>query len=433
MTRDELSEWTTRAILFAFAALRLIAVWKIQPVSYSDTASYSTLSFLGHAPRLWTAPLLFHYFNSGATPVVVQALIGIACWSTLAVTAATLVEDYRARIGVVFVICAIGTSLAVTNWDATVLSDSITVSLTVLLVAAWLSEVNTPNRTSLILLLVTTVLWTFTRQSNVLVGDLIALVALVSVWWAKDRARRLLLALALVAVSLWGHVALENDHTIATINLHAVLVDRISSVPSYVRWFHDHGLPAVPRKYAAVDPTSPEYDAAYTKWLGEHGESLYLRFLLTHPAYTAGSPWRDVLPLHETQFGGPPPPSMLGMAEVYGRARPVLPAVLEDLLVDSGNGGLLLFLVAGVGVAVAVSWRRDGFDSRWAVPLVILGVDVAQIVVVWHGSPAELGRHSLALSVSARVALWILAFLVVDRSLSPPEAIDAVDADAAVA
>jgi hypothetical protein len=44
---------------------------------------------------------------------------------------------------------------------------------------------------------------------------------------------------------------------------------------------------------------------------------------------------------------------------------------------------------------------------------------------VWHVSDAEIGRHSLALSISTRIALWVLALLLVDRALLTGDAVGA--------
>jgi hypothetical protein len=350
--------------------------------------------------------------------VAAQTMIGIGCWSVLAVFVALEVQDRRLRVGAVALVCAFGLSRSIVNWDATILSDSLTVSLTVLVLAAWLRELRHPSRLSFVLVLLATLLWIFTRHSNVIMGQLTTLVAVGSVLRAVSWRRRVALAVGLMVIAGWAQYAFVQDDRIATINLHAVIIDRMVPNPEYIGWFRDHGLPGPPLTYDAVEPGSEHYSPYYTKWLDVHGRTVYARFLATHPGYTLFTPWRHVLPIENTQFEGPPPASELGLAEHYGRARSVLPQVVELVLVDPGGAGMFLLLLGAVGTGVVIGLRRWGYDSRWTLPLVVLAVNVPHVMVIWHGSPAELGRHSLALSVSTRLALFMLALFLIDRWLA---------------
>jgi hypothetical protein len=404
--------------LALFAALRTLAVFDLKPARFGDSASYFHLSFLGHAPRLWTAPLLFKVFPDDASRVAAQVFIGIACWWYLAATVAAELRDARARIAAYVVVGGFGLTLGVTSWDLTILSDSLSISLTVLLVAVWWRELLHPTRWTAPAVVVVGALWVFTRQSDVVVNHVIVVMAAVSVVWARPRWRRATIALALLTVSLWGQYNLRGDHYVTRVNINAIVIDRIEPVPGYLRWWADHGLPRVPKSYAEVEPTSPQYRPAYVHWLDQHGEGTYGLFLLTHPGYTLVSPWRDLLPVTYGQLENRREPSILGFGEHYGAARAVVPGIVASALVDPGSAGLLLVLAVVAGAGIVVTRRRHGYDRRWTLPLVVLAVNIPHVLIVWHGSTAELGRHSLALSVSTRLALWALVLLVGDRWLT---------------
>ena len=111
----------------------------------------------------------------------------------------------------------------------------------------------------------------------------------------------------------------------------------------------------------------------------------------------------------------------------WARHREVLPRFLQDLLFTPGQSADVIFLgVVAIGLAVVV-WRRKVADRRLLVPTVVLATVLPHIYVVWLGSATELDRHALAIAVSLRIALWLMAayaldaLLVVSRRPHDPE------------
>jgi 4-amino-4-deoxy-L-arabinose transferase-like glycosyltransferase len=109
---------------------------------------------------------------------------------------------------------------------------------------------------------------------------------------------------------------------------------------------------------------------------------------------------------------------VLGLSDHYGHVRTVVPSWVTLLIIDPGSAGLVLCLAGFALAGLVLEWRRRGYDRRWTIPLVVLALNVPHVFLVWHGSNAELGRHSLELAISARLALWALALLLVDRWLA---------------
>src|ERR1700733_10441607 len=50
---------------------------------FPDSHTYLTISFLGHAERLWTIPVAYFAGGTSAGRVVLQTLIGVGCWVAL--------------------------------------------------------------------------------------------------------------------------------------------------------------------------------------------------------------------------------------------------------------------------------------------------------------------------------------------------------------
>jgi hypothetical protein len=425
-----LARWMAPVVV-VFAALRILAVLGLAPGRFGDTSTYQQLSFVGHAERLWTVPLLYHLLRADAARIVAQLAIGIGCWWYAALTFADQLRDARLKVAGLLLVCAIALSIQVTNWDLTILSDSLAISLTVLLLSLWWRELRAPGRWTALALVTVTVLWTFTRESNVVMNDLLAIAAFVSVLWAPRRGRRLGIAVCVLAASLWGHAALRNDHYSTRININAIIIDRIEPVASYRTWWQHHGVPKLPRHYDEVERGSSHYRPHYVEWLDAHGEGTYVHFLLTHPRFTLGKPLPDLLPFSPGDLEAKDQShwSVLGLNDHYGKVRTVLPSWVTLVVIDPGGAGLVLSLTAMAAVGVTLERRRRGYDRRWTVPLLVLALNVPHVLLVWHGSNAELGRHSLEISITTRLALWALTFLLADHWLAERRDTSAVVAD----
>src|SRR5262249_36509461 len=119
----------------AFAFLRLWSIVGRPVIRYPDSASYFYVDFLGHAAggRSPTVPLLYTALWSDRARVAAQVIVGIACWSTLAFAVAkSLRHPYVARAGALLVLL-LGATIQVTEWDQIILSESLSISLTALL------------------------------------------------------------------------------------------------------------------------------------------------------------------------------------------------------------------------------------------------------------------------------------------------------------
>ncbi|HEV3225469.1 MAG TPA: hypothetical protein VGZ52_01495 [Acidimicrobiales bacterium] len=91
--------------------------------------------------------------------------------------------------------------------------------------------------------------------------------------------------------------------------------------------------------------------------------------------------------------------------------------MISLVLVDPGGSGLVISLFVAAAAGIALTWRARGFDRRWIFPAVVMALNIPHAVLLWHGSNAELGRHSLELSVSTRLALWAIVLLLTDEWL----------------
>jgi hypothetical protein len=410
--------------LFALP-LRVLAVIGVRSYRYVDSIDYETLDFTGRARRPWVTPLLYSLTSDDALRIVLQAFIGAAAWGVLAVQVAATMRDQRVGRVAAVAVLAFSLTTSITNWDTTILSESLAISMTALLLAAILHLARTREPMSAAFVVLAAVLWVFTRQNHVVLLGLIVATALTIVvvdrWRSGALDRPLVIASAgLVAVAGLAGLSYSRNTEIVHFNLAMVIGQRVITDTDALNWFLDHDMP-LPDVVTPGAPIFPEpllADDDFADWVADHGDSTYVQYLLTHPWSTLTSPLEDLVS-DRPSYADPPRPdeTMLSTAEAYGSARQVVPEPLEEVLFDpGGTGTLLTALVAAVGLT-GVRWRRRGWDHRWLVPLLAIGLQWPALTIVWHASTAELGRLALISSVALHVGLLVQLALLVDAWL----------------
>ena len=422
-------------LFVAYLLVQALVVAGVTPGEFPDTESYFHLSFIGTASRLPTVPLLYKIFPTDSLRMWAQVLLAAAAWWTLASVASSLVGDRRVKVGLRVVLLLIGLAAPVTNWNSLMLSESVAISLTALLIAAWLNYAKAPTGRSAAIVIVASVAWTFTRQPHVLLMLLISVVVVIATLRRSDR-RPLwgALAVALVVISVVGLFEIHRNQRISRANVGSIIQQRILPNPGWTKWFVAHGMPysASIAAHAHVPFHYEPQDLNYFAWIDEHGTSTYLRFVLEHPKYTFIDPlpyfpgeqesltFRNHSPFAVLEPN--PTPSLLSPVVNYGRHRNVLPSVVDKLLFDQGEIGDLLLLGALAAALTWIAWHRYGPDRRLAVPVVVVLFAIPQGYLVWlAGGEAvgELDRLSMVTAVSVRIGLWIVLALSADRLLAP--------------
>ena len=132
--------------------------------NFPDSHTYLPISFLGHAVRLWTIPVLYFFGGTSGGRVALQIVIGVACWITLAVQVGRVLQVRIVRVVAQAVILLISLCAPVLQWNRIILSESLSISLAVLLLATSLALARRMDIRALSVFLVVAVLWTFTRQ-----------------------------------------------------------------------------------------------------------------------------------------------------------------------------------------------------------------------------------------------------------------------------
>ena len=391
----------------AVAAAALIAavpaILTIPRLNYDSGSYLAPLSL--SAERLPLVPAVFAVLGHNLRAiVVVQAVFGAACWSILAVEALRVARRpacYLAFIGVLATSC----SDYVTHWYGAILSDSLSLSLTALLLASlasWLA-----GRGSLARMMAVAVLWALTRDTN---GYLLLLFGLGGLAIVGLKARSTAGIIAAGAAILGGAaVIVSTDLGMLWVQpfLH-VTTERVLVSAPRTAWFAAHGMPVTPTLLHQAGSYTPAADnslrhspalAPFRIWMHRAGERTYLEYALLHPWWAL-----------KGTFGAHQELARSGLDYYGGTAsRPWLPGFVKGLFLSHRQ--TTLAVGAGVAAALLVVRRRHlagecGHILWWSV-LAVGGL--LNLVIDWVGDSWEVGRHSVGATVELAVCVLFLA------------------------
>ena len=415
------------AVAALYIGLRVVAFVGVTPTRYPDSRSYLDVAgeqlhswaFLAGA-RPWTVPLLYKVLpDSDTYRTTGQLVLSVLCWLALAVAAARCVRDERLRIVTFAVVLLFSLSSSITRWDSLLLTESLSVSLTVAVIASWLALVRLPRPDALSIasVLVTTLLWTFARDTNATLVMLAALVVLVWVIRPGPKVGRIVLLTGLVLIAGAGLASTTGaDARLRRIErpmLGAVGV-RVLAEGDMTEYFRDQGMPAPSARVRANTarlkgigdgiPTDPQTEV-FLDWVRAHGRSTLGRYLVTHPGAAALPLFTE--PAIADDSPGYHPPG----------AHPILPPLLRDV-VYPGPGKAALGLAAGVLLAGVAFGRGARVHRAWLVPALAKLMLIPYASVIWHGDAFEVSRHAFLVQMALRLCPLLLAMFVIDAWLS---------------
>jgi hypothetical protein len=334
----------------------------------------------------------------------------------------------------------LGLTTQVVTWDAAILSESLTISLTVLSVAAWLWFVDRPTWISAGLVVVFTGSWVLLRPFQYPVA--LGLAAVCLVWaWRRSARRDLKLAvagcLALVALMSFVISPRINDGyrnrdgygvSYFTEAFGQNFFKRYLADPEAEAWFREQGMPDWQGMSApSRSPGQAVNDYAdwhvffaeirqrpdWQKWLDEDAQSAILRYTLSHPG-TVVDQFVDHVPL---MLRSP-------WTDEYGADIDLLPPPLGWVYFSGSStswwwGDWVAWAIVLSVLAVMVVVRgRHPRAGLLVVGGVIIVLSAGLAFQVWLGSAYEFVRHAVPSTHLLRIGLVILAAVLLDALLA---------------
>lgn len=350
-----------------------------------------------------------------------QISFAMVAWGTLAASVSWAASTGWLRATSLVLVLAFASTLDVAQWDRILLSESISMSLFVLLLAGWIIGIRywgfaqEPPKVIWLVAYVAgmamvTVLFSFSRDTNaflLLAGAILLGATTITrrIW--REPLRWVVLFLSLVMALTY----VVQDRTIVHSKRWVgpflnVFSARILPVDDFVRFFEEHGLPVdtitqemfLGRSVLLSQVNDTQEGRRLKDWIEQEGRSVYLQFLISRPVQTLGKPLlraRSIFNPDSSEYRLPQHPN------------PVWAQVISGVFFPKKVEILFVLAIASV-VALAFARRVQGTEPLLlaAIGLLVLAYPLA--LLVWHGDSIELERHSQLVALQVRIAAWLL-------------------------
>jgi hypothetical protein len=419
----------------AYVGLRLAAFLPASVAEWPDTGTYvHTADQPILSAEFWagwrapTVPFVYKVLpDVSAWRAAGQLVASIACWLALAGVVAWCVRGRGMRLAAFGVVLLFSLSVWLTQWDTVILSESLSVSVTAAVLAAWLAFARAPNAWTVAAVLATTLPWALVRDTNVVILLLALPIVLLWVLLAGRRLQPIVLVVGLAAILGLGLWSSGREYVRTELAMYDVIGVRVLTDPGELDWFRDRGMPVTPLllaqagRYIGADgnpvvKNDPRLEP-FRQWFRHRMRRTLTTYLVAHPGYALEPVVRDPSVLLATE---PSQPMRHGGPLISYRpsgAEPLLPEFVGDVVYPPSVEVLLIWLVVVVAAGGWLVWRGAG-RPVWAVPAVVLLLQVAHAAVVWHGDPADMARHAFLVGLMTRLSLLLLTLFIADALLA---------------
>jgi len=426
--------------LIARIAVLRSSTLKVWPDAFSYAYRDSPLwdrgplvSFTGHAPRLWGVPLLYALFHNDWRRVEAQWAISTVAWALLACALWTCLRGTAAKAVASGAVLSFALLTLVTEWDLTIMSESLSISLGVVVVACFLLWLRTGARIALVALTAAAFYWTFVRAELRLFVVVLGAVLVFLAWRRRDLRRWAVGAAAALAVAVgWCTAIMPNvlgtfsGYTATHLSANSdVLMFRLGNTwginitiygdPRLQHVYEDElGMPKCPAaaEYARTRPkdffglldrfnSCPELHA----WADRNGDAP-VSFALAAPDQAARVVW-NVAP---RAFGG------IDNYGLYGDAKRFFPKRIDRLMFHPSRKGLAA-LFGSLLLALVAAWATGAFRRRRLLTVTAVVLTITALVSEVAGVlylDIEASRYAVQENFAIRIALLMLAVTALD-------------------
>jgi hypothetical protein len=356
-------------------------------------------------------PLFFRALGrDGEVIVVVQAVLGAASWGLLALVLARRYSSPLVGLAAGAAVLIFSLTATVTAWDGLLLSESLSISLLVLLIAASMWAFDQPSLARIAVTVGVGAVWVFARDPNAYMLGVASLTVglLVLVGSLPRPAFMIAVAWAVLAIAA---LAAQSASPRWELALYDILGKRILTDRSATQEFARAGMPVTPAvlamrdRFAAQGFNRPEL-AELRRWTHEHGRQTYLRYLAQHPDNTLLGPFRR----RPCPTRDPTCLPAIGELDFYAARHwpSAFPSSFDAIVGQRFDVKQYLGAVAFcVLTGVLGLWRGRSRDYGWAIYLSLASLAFA--VLAWNASSQEVVRHT--------IDMWIYVTLAVIMSV----------------
>ncbi|MBI4730860.1 MAG: hypothetical protein HY781_01790 [Chloroflexi bacterium] len=438
--------WTFTAI-FLFSLDSKLAVYNLDAARYFNdtpgyvrTGSYSLLDsdfWVGERP--FTIPLFYkavgytlqNFSDQGEMERVgrIQLSISILSWTLFALSVSLLLKKWMLKFLSFAVITMIGASLYITFWDRLMLSDSLSTSLFVLILAFLVfAAILWRKKTALAIwlqfgltfcIIVVATFYSFTRDPNAYfllsLGGLMGLGLL----FRSVRRHRLLAGYMTIMLSFWAvsgiQSAIANNTARYVAPLLNVLVYRFFPDEEKLAYLLENEMPYDQRfsiynqfdlrqmhDHLSLDDPSGQL----TSWITFHGKGTLFAYIVSHPGYAFITPLADLQALTN------------GDVSAYRKIlapTPIRLSLLSDVFYPRFEVMPILFVIL-FGISISLAFRNRSLNLMMIMILILFITSIPFLLLVWHTDWNDIARHSLQAALQLRLASWLCILFLTERA-----------------
>jgi hypothetical protein len=396
------------AIVVAYTFLKFNIFHNTEALMFPDSDDY--LRFPTWRP--FTVPLIYNFFDDVSNIVWFQLIFSVFSWSFLAVALYVSIQPILIRITGVVLTLLFSLTHPVMQWDGAILSESLTFSLFVNVMAMfiliykhyWHNKKIDKTLITLTVAVFLPLLFLFLNTRDANVYFLVLLVPLLWILFLKvNRTKRVVIYLSCITLGIAAMYIFQSSqmdkHMRWKVPLTHVIFERVLMNQQALAYFEKKGMlvndAVLSFKGERTHELTGQTKQQFESWLVQHGKSTYQAYLITHPV----SSIQTAIEQLPKSFNSGVIKRYYGQ-KVTKEFRKGLSKVYFFEMKNPYVWMWTLFLLPVVFFAIT----RRRFPL-YVASLVFFGAFFTMAFVGYHGDAIEIVRHSLMADILFRMTL----------------------------
>ncbi|MBN1454225.1 MAG: hypothetical protein JW963_24620 [Anaerolineales bacterium] len=369
--------------------------------------------------RPWGILLIYKILGNSQTAIeIFQLSLSTLAWLWLSWTFARSLKNQWIKLTGFVVTLGFSLTPTVQLWNHTVLSESLSISLMVLILAVFVQLSQQWKPRYLFWLILFFVLWMSFREANAYIALFVAL-ALLIMGFSRRTFRAYWLLSVFIGLAFLVNYQLSSAYGLPrwALPLAEVITHRILPDQEYLEYFSVNGMPVTPElmAFSGKNANSDNYAIIntnelkkFSRWLFKDARNVYVKFLLTHPIYTITSPLVDIR-------------ALLGYDYLEGfhipNYIPTLPKQVDNLFYPVSWFWPYLWVSLLAAGFILVANLRIQKGVYWII-VVFLLLSLPQLYLIWHGDALDVERHAVVMNIQFHLGLLWLVIFHVDKVIT---------------
>ena len=360
--------------------------------------------------RPWGIALAYKILGRSLTTIdFVQIFVSTFSWLSLAWFFSRSLKESWAKMVSFLVILGFSLSPVVQVWNHSALSESFTISFTILILAFLIAVVQKWQKGEFIALFFLLLFWMSVHEVNLYIGLLVAIAFLVFGAFRKD-SRFLWVFSLFISIVFIVNSQLSAAYALPRwgLPLAEVVTKRILPNEEFLGFFVEEGMPLSPAlmalsgewansgNYAVVN--SPDLKP-FSEWLFADGKNVYAKFLLTHPLYALTAPLKDIKPLLASNF-----------EEMVPKYTPSLPNPINEFFYPVRFFWFYFWASFIIVFFTFVKNYQKKNKVFWVVFIFWL-ISIPYLYLTWHGDAHSVKRHIVIANIQFHLGVWLLLLI----------------------